>query len=577
VRYQRTLTGAQKRFIPQKHLRAGNAGDLGVTAPIRFTAASTVESTKRVRHKKSYHYEGVTNVLVLPSRRKLVLKAHESPEIGKYIPHAKSFQIGGEDLVAIPHGAEETKVLRNMGFSSVPPPIKHYYDWPARFPPMEHQKETAAFLSGHNRALCLNAPGTGKTISTLWAADFLMKEGIIANALIIAPLSTVRTVWGKEIVHHMPHRTFEVIYGTREKRKEKLEQFTADFAIVNHDSFSTMPDYYKQFDLVIYDEATALKTPTSQRFKKFYKFMDDANPRLWLLTGTPISQNPTDAWTLAKLVNSPVVPRSFTKFKDEVMQRVSQFLWVPRPDALETCKAVLQPSIRFSLDECKDLPETVFIRRDCDMTKDQLAAMAEMERSAELVVNADVISAANAAVLFQKILQICCGVAYSEAKTRVTFDDQPRLETLFDIIDEIGGKCIVFVPLRGVQDHLAKQFAKRKLDYAVVHGDVGKNERDDIFNTFQNTRNIQVLLAHPKVAAHGLTLTNASSIIWYAPIHSLEMYEQANARIKRINTTGKTAIYHIASSAFEKELYYRLKTKQKVLTDVLALVRGINE
>lgn len=513
--------------------------------------------------------------IVVSNREKIVLPKSGNEALLEVVPHAKVFQLKDVEYIALNHGVEETHVLRNMGIKNVPAPILNYYDWPARFSPMEHQRQTAAFLVANRRGLCLNAPGTGKTISTLWAADYLLTTNVIKKILIISPLSTLKPVWGKEIMQHLPHRNFEILTGTRKKREQLLEKKGVEFFIINHDGFTTMPDNFKDFDLVVYDEATALKTPSSRRFKLFANYVNEVSPWLWLLTGTPIAQSPVDAWTLAKLVNSRSLPRSFTAFKDLTMQKVSQFKWIPRPEALNVCKAVLQPSIRFDLAECKDLPDTVYVPRECALTKVQAEAYKELQEEA-CIAGAD-ISAANAAVLFQKLLQVCCGVAYNSDGENVEFDDSNRIAMLEDIIAEVGDKCIVFVPLRGVQQRLYKLLQQKKLDVAMVNGDVKKSERDDIFYKFQHTDNIQILLAHPKVAAHGLTLTRASSIIWYAPIYSLEMYEQANARIRRLDTEGKTVVYHLGATNFEFELYNRLKNKQKVLTDFLSMVRGVND
>lgn len=513
-------------------------------------------------------------MLVVESKQMLVINTPLSQDILTVMPHARSFVHNGKQLTAVPHGIDEARVLKNLGFD-VPHPILSYYHWSGQVTPMAHQKETAAFMASNRRALCLNAPGTGKTLSVLWAADYLLNIGTIKRVLVIAPLSTTKMVWGTEFMFHFTHRTFNIVRGTREKRQQIIDEKGIDFTIVNHDGFSTMPNSFKDYDLIIYDEVTALKSHSSQRFKKFMKFMMEYNPRLWMLTGTPISQNPTDAWTLAKLAGSTTVPRSFTQFKDLTMKKVSQFRWIPRAGALDICKAVLQPSIRFSLDECMDLPQTLYLERRCELTKQQEKAFAAMK--AEACLAGANISAANAAVMFQKLLQICCGVVYDSEGARVYFDDTNRLDTLQEIIDEIGDKVIVYVPLRGVQDRLEKVLTKKGIDVATVHGDVSKKDRDIIFDTFQNSDKITVLLAHPKVAAHGLTLTRASNIIWYAPIHSLEQYEQANARIRRLTTEGKTAVHHICATSFEHQLYQRLKTKQRVLTDFLALVRGVNE
>jgi SNF2 family DNA or RNA helicase len=513
-------------------------------------------------------------MLVIPEKRKIVINSTENSAVAQYIPHAKVFNHEGQSLVALPYGVDEAMVLRNMGFH-VPAPILQYYNWPGRFQPMDHQKETAAFLTTHKRALCLNAPGTGKSISALWAADFLLDEGIAKKVLIIAPLSTLTVVWGRELKHHLPHRSFVICTGTKEKRLKMLETPGLQYVVINHDGFTNMQADLNDFDVVIYDEATALKTPGSQRYKLFAKWMQKHQPWLWLLTGTPISQTPADAWTLARLVDSPTCPKSYTTFKDKVMQKVTTFRWVPRPDALETCKKVLQPSIRFSLDECKDLPDTNFVGRKTTLTKQQEKAFKDMKDKAVTIFAAGEVTAPNTAVMLGKMLQICCGVVYGD-NTTIAIDASERYNTLTELLDEIGDKVIVFVPLRGVQDWLKEKLTADGYDVATVHGDVSKNERNEIFNAFQHTDSIKVLLAHPKVAAHGLTLTRAKDIIWFAPIYSLEQYEQANARIRRLTTTGKTTVWHIWATSFEAELYRRLRAKKNTLAEFLALVQGVN-
>jgi len=513
-------------------------------------------------------------MLVIPDKRKIIINSNENDAITQCIPHAKTFHHNGDELLAMPYGVDESMVLRNLGFS-VPPPITQYYRWPGRFSPMDHQKETAAFLTMHKRALCLNAPGTGKSISSLWAADFLLDEGIARKVLIIAPLSTVKVVWGRELKHHLPHRSFVVCTGTKQKRIDLLNTPGVQYVIINHDGFTNMQAELTGFDVVIYDEATALKSPSSQRYKMFSKWMTKNQPWLWMLTGTPISQTPADAWTLARLVDSPSCPKSFTTFKDLVMQKVTTFKWTPRHDALETCRKVLQPSIRFSLDECKDLPDTNFVGRKTELTKQQEKAFKDMKDKAVTIFAAGEVTAANTAVMLSKLLQISCGVVYGD-DTTIAIDASERYNTLTELLTEIGDKAIIFVPLKGVQVWLRDKLTADGFDVAMVNGDTSKKDRDQIFNDFQHTDRPQILLAHPKVAAHGLTLTRAKDIIWFAPIYSLEQYEQANARIRRLTTTGKTTVWHIWATGFEAELYRRLRAKKNTLAEFLTLVQGIN-
>lgn len=513
-------------------------------------------------------------MLIVPEKETVIVKSSHNDELLKFIPHAKEFMHNGEQHVAVPYHTEEVMVMRNLGFS-VPEPIKHYYDWPARFEPMEHQIETASFLTTHKRCLCLNAPGTGKSISSIWAADYLLTRGEAKKVLVVAPLSTLKPVWGSELKNHLPHRQFVLCVGTKKKRLQLLETPGVQYVIINHDGFTNLADELTGFDVVIYDEATALKSPSSRRFKIFQKWMNTHKPWLWLLTGTPISQTPADAWTLARLVESPNVQRSFTAFKDTVLKKITQFKWIPREDSLETCKKVLQPSIRFSLDECKDLPDTNFVGRKTELTTQQEKAFKDMQDKAVTVFKEGEVTAANTAVMLSKLLQICCGVVYSEEGS-IAIDAGVRYNTLTELLEEIGGKVIIFVPLKGTQLHLLEQLRNDKYSVELVNGDVKKKERDEIFHNFQHTDEPRILLAHPKVAAHGLTLTRAKDIIWYAPIYSLEQYEQANARIRRLSTEGKTSVWHIYATKFEAELYRRLRAKKNTLAEFLDLVRGIN-
>jgi SNF2 family DNA or RNA helicase len=512
-------------------------------------------------------------MLVVPSKKALVISTNIREKILTVIPHAKGIKVNGKPMVAVPHGVEECLVLRNLGFRDVPSPILSYYPWPGRYKPMSHQRDTSAFLTTHRRALVLSEPGTGKTASSLWAADFLMRYGIVKRVLVVCPLSTIRSVWAKELKTFVPHRAFDLIIGSRERRAELITNPSLEFAVINHDGVKTIQDFLHLFDLVIYDEGTALKNPGTDRFRIFNSWVMKANPWLWVMTGTPFSQTPMDAWALAKIVSSPTLTKSYTGFREQVMKKVSMFRWVPRDDALTTCRRVLQPSIRYTLDECVELPVTVVTERQTSMSLAQTKAFKEMREKA--VVAAHDITAVNAAVVMQKLIQIVCGVVYGVEGARHQIDAAQRLEDLKELVEEAGDKVIIYVPLRGVQDWLATELSK---DYSVasVHGDVGLKERSKIFDAFQKTSSPQILLAHPKVASHGLTLTASKTVIWYAPIYSLEQYEQANARIRRIGTTGKTRVVHLYATNFERELYSRLQHKKRVLADFLQLVSGIN-
>jgi SNF2 family DNA or RNA helicase len=480
--------------------------------------------------------------------------------------------VRGKDVVVTPHDTYTTAVLRALGIDA-PAPILHHYNWPGRFTPYEHQRQTAAFLTLHNKALVLNEIGTGKTQSALWAADYLMNEGLVHKVLIVSPLSTLERVWGDEIFKGFPDRSHVVLHGSADKRK-KLLATDADFYIINHDGFAIIaPEAHGMFDLVIIDEAAVLRTPGTQRFKIFRRWMDN-NPdtRLWLMTGTPTPTEPTDAWALARLVNSPFCTMSYTAFRDQVMTKVGMYKWLPRPDSVETVRRVLQPAIRYARDECIDLPETVVMSRTVPLSKEQQTHYQTMMRHLMTEADNNEISAANEAVKMQKLIQIACGVVYSVDGAHVELDCAPRVDQTCDIIEEAGGKVIVFVPLTGTLHMLTRELRKR-WTVEVVNGAVSSSERNRIFHAFQHQPDPRILLAHPATMAHGLTLTSASTIIWYGPIASNEIYTQANGRIERIGKTQKSTVVHIEATELERRMYTRLATRQKLQGLLLDLIK----
>ena len=140
------------------------------------------------------------------------------------------------------------------------------------------------------------------------------------------------------------------------------------------------------------------------------------------------------------------------------------------------------------------------------------------------------------------------------------------------MIEEVGGKVIVFVPLTGTLRMLERELSKQ-WRVGVVNGEVSANKRNEIFHNFQHSKDPHVLVAHPATMAHGLTLTSASTVIWYGPVTSNEQYIQANGRIERIGKKFSSNVIHIESTDLEYRMYERLKNKQKLQGLLLDLIQ----
>ena len=510
-------------------------------------------------------------MLVVESARAVALKLNDPNRVLECIP--KSRQLPSDpSIVVIPHRVLEMQRLKELGFNP-PSPIGYQYDWPGQFTPYDHQKSTADFLTLHKRCLVLNSIGTGKTVSALWAADFLMNAGVIKKVLILSPLSTLERVWGDAVFKEFYHRKSVTLYGDA-KRRLKMLNTEADFYIINHDGFPIIAkEALDMFDLVIIDEAAVYRNPSTRRFKQFYRWLQvQPDLNLWLMTGTPTPNEPTDAWALAKLVNSPHMSKSYTGFREQVMTKIGQWKFVPRPDSVDIVKHVLQPSIRFTREDCLDLPDTVIQTRKVEMTAEQTKHYKQMVKQLVTEVAGGTITAVNEAVKAQKLIQIALGVAYGEHGERLELDCAPRINAVKEVIEEAGEKVILFVPLTGTLRMLERELSKH-WTVAVVNGEVSSAKRNDIFHNFQNARDPRILIAHPATMAHGLTLTAASTVVWYGPITSNEQYVQANGRVERIGKRHVSNVVHIEATEVEHRIYERLQNKQKlqgVLLDLIA-------
>jgi len=512
-------------------------------------------------------------MVVVEQARTLAMKLNNPNRVLDSIPTAKPYTVRGVPLVVAPHRLDEVRVLRNLGIKA-PSPILHYYNWCGQYKPYEHQRQTAAFLTLNHCGLVLNEIGTGKTQSALWAADYLIQTKQIKKVLIISPLSTLERVWADAIFTGFVHRKFVVLHGTSEKRR-KLLNTEADFYIINHDGFPIIcEEAHGKFDLVIVDEAAVLRNPSTQRFKIFRKWVaNNLSARLWLMTGTPTPNDPTDAWALAKLVGSPFCTKTYTAFREQVMMKIGQWKFVPRPESVEIVKHILQPAVRYTRDECFELPDTIIQTRQVELTAEQKKHYSQMLKHFVTEMSAEgTITAVNEAVKIQKLVQIACGVAYGDDGQNIGIDCSPRINLVKEVIEEAGEKVILFVPLTGTLHMLEKELSKH-WSVAVVNGEVSSSKRNQIFHDFQHAKTPHVLIAHPATMAHGLTLTSASTIIWYGPINSNEQYVQANGRIERIGKRQISNVVHIEATDLEHKMYERLKNKQKLQGLLLDLIQ----
>ena len=511
-----------------------------------------------------------------PQRQLVVYDTPDADNVARMIPNATRLSNG---YIAVPTSTYNLQMLRYIGMPTLPPLEVNGYDYPGKYTPFAAQRVTANFLVLNPRAFVLSDMGTGKTLSALWASDHVMRANPGLRCLIVAPLSTLRRVWSDAIfANFLGKRTCVVLHGSAAKRKQLLQQ-PADFYIINPEGLEVLKrelDVTARPDirLVIVDEASMYKDRTTARHALARKLLA-ARDYLWMMTGTPTPNAPTDAYGLAKLVNN-CHGESYASFQNRTMMRFNQFIWKPRSGAHGEVHRILQPSVRFAISDCIDLPPCTTQSREVDLSPAQAKAYKDLKRDYVLLTKQGQITAQNEAVLRMKLIQISCGAVYGEKRAITHLDAAPRIKALREAMEQCNEKIIIFAPLTSVITMLQEELS----DYScgVVRGssDGGPSdkERNETLSDFMSKEKPRVLIAHPRTMAHGLTLTQASTVIWFGPIDSTELYLQANKRIDRPGQVHATTIVQLTSTSVETEIYRRLAANETLQGALLALAKG---
>ena len=476
---------------------------------------------------------------------------------------------GDNKYLLIPARPDELKILKNCGFE---PEGMYDYNWTG-MKPFDSQKETARLLVESPRAYVLSEMGTGKTLASLFAFDYLRKHGIARRMLVVAPLSTLTTAWEREVFQRMPHLSTQSLWHPQKKKRLQALSVDADIFIINHDGVSTIREELMardDIDVVLVDELAILRNASTIRWKSINLVCKNRR-FVWGMTGSPTPKAPTDAWAQIKLLTPYNTTKFFKQFRDSTMQQISEFKWLPRDGAKDTVYAQMQPAVRYTREQCLDLPETMRSTRYVAQSPAQAKVYNAMLKTMQADYNAGTMTAANAGIQTGKLLQISCGFGYDADGVAIHLPSDARVNELIEVVQESSNKVIVFTPFVEMVKHLNGKLCAEGIDSAQIWGAVKKNDRDHILSDFQHSPRIKALIAHPQCMAHGLTLTAADTIVWYGPTPSLEIYEQACARITRPGQKNRTHIIHIESTDIERRIYRRLEGRadaQRTLLDM---------
>ncbi len=485
-------------------------------------------------------------------------------------------RINGE-YMAVPATLGNLQRVRRINLPVVPPMELAGYEWPLRSPwvALPHQKTTANFLVLNPRAFCFNDMGLMKTLSALWAADFLMEQASEPfRCLVVAPLSILKSVWGQHIFEHLGRkRKYAILHGTHERRRKELER-SVDFYIINPAGltcgvpadprkalYGLAADLEARDDikLVVVDEASCYRHAAGARKSQFgaARALIGSRPYLWALTGTPTPNGPMDAYGLAKLAGTHN-GETRQSFQNRVMINVAKWKWIPRASANEAVARLLSPAIRFNSDFL-NLPPCTAEQRDVPLSPEQTHAWNTLKKEAVLALKCGaLVHAVNEAALRIKCIQVAAGCIYDSSHGSHDLHPTARLSEVESIISDTNRKIVIFAPLTNVLEMLYRHL--NKWERVILNGSVPQRDRGEILRSFgDKSSGPRICLADPACTSHGINeFVSAGVCIWYAPTDKNELYRQGVKRLDRPGQTGPVKIIQLVSTKLEKEIYQRL-------------------
>lgn len=441
-----------------------------------------------------------------------------------------------------------------------------------QFKPWNYQQYSINHIIDHKASGLFLDMGMGKTVSTLTAIDNLIFLGEVNKVLVIAPLRVAEDTWSTEVDKwdHLKHLRISKILGTKKQREEALMKDT-DIYVTNRENVDWLvTECFDSWiwDMVVIDELSSFKSSKAKRFRALKKVRPYFK-RIVGLTGTPAPNSLIDLWPQIYLLDGGLrLGKTITGFKDRYFNpgRRNSYV-VYNWELKEGSEAAIQNKISdicisMKADDYLDLPERIDNRVEINLSKKSMEIYKKLEKDLVIELGEEDITAANAAVLTNKLLQMANGAIYSETKEVVKIHDE-KIERLEEIIDVSNGKpVLVFYNFKHDYNRITEMLTKKKISHQTL------NTSDDIKKW--NDGKIQVALLHPASAGHGLNLQYGGNIIvWFGLTWSLELYQQANARLHRQGQKETVIIHHLISKGTVDEDVMNALANKEINQDML--------
>lgn len=442
-----------------------------------------------------------------------------------------------------------------------------------KYNPHNYQAYSTDFIINHKAAGLFLEQGLGKTVITLTAIWILLYDYFDATkVLVIAPLRVARDTWSRECEkwEHLRGLSISKVLGSERERKMALYQ-KADIYVINRENVEWLIKNKEwDFDTVIIDELSSFKSPSSKRFRALKKVRHKIK-RIVGLTGTPAPNGLLDIWSQIYLLDGGErLGRTYSGYRSRYFHPQKYINGgIPtdyqiNEDAEEKIyEKISDICISMKALEYLKMPECIFNKVPIELDEKEMKLYRQLERDLLLPLDDSEVDAVNAAVLSNKLLQMAGGAVYDEFGDVKTIHDK-KLDALEDLIEAANGKpVLVYYGFKHERDRIKNRF------------DVGEiNTSEDIAKW--NRGEMQIALCHPASTGHGLNLQDGGcTIIWFSMTWSLELYQQANARLWRQGQKQTVVIHHIiAKNTIDERVMIALENKDTSQAALIEAVRA---
>ena len=462
--------------------------------------------------------------------------------------------------------------------------------------PYEHQKDALGKCWNKEAFAIFAEMGTGKTKIALDNACILYNKGKIDRVLVIAPKGAYMTWVEQEIPTHVPDYIEKKVLAwkqsTSQKYKAQLkdiingDDYKLKIMVMNVEAFSTKKgtDFARLFligrSMMIVDESTTIKNPQAKRTKSILKLGQETKYRR-ILTGSPVTRSPMDLWSQMDFLDPEILEQSsYYAFRTRYAIMVTSnaaggthtYQRIVKFQNLKQLGQLVAPhSYRILKKDCLDLPDKVYIKREIELSDEQKEAYVDMKANAMAVLKGQSMTAVNVLTQLIRLHQITCGHMKTDAGHTIDLRSN-RIDELMHILDETTGKVIIWAnyihDIEKIKANIALEFGEKTL--CTYYGATPQEKRQECINNFQDPNSpVRFFIGNTQTGGYGITLTEASTVIYYSNNYDLEKRIQSEDRAHRIGQKNKVLyIDLVAKGTVDDKIIKSLRNKVSIAKEI---------